>query len=146
LPLNKFAENPVIFLESLEHPAGQPAVHESQLATTLCLATGLTPPQCQKIVELWKEANNAAALAFPAEEAENRHRFSCNAMAVAIRPLLPAQRSQANGIPFPTILRWQMQLQQWCDNTLAGENNQAAKESGNDDTEESRPLKRARYQ
>jgi hypothetical protein len=67
-------------------------------------------------------------------------------MAVAIRPLLPAQRSQANGTPFPTILRWQMQLQQWCDNTLAEENNQAAKESGNDDTEESRPLKRARYQ
>jgi len=146
LPLNKFAENPVIFLESLEHPAGQPAVHEPQLATTLCLATGLTPPQCQKFVELWKEANNAAAQAIPANEAENRHRFSCNAMAVAIRALLPAQHSQPDGTPFPTILRWQMQLQQWCDNTLAGENNQATNDSGNDDTEESRPLKRARHQ
>lgn len=146
LPLNKFAENPVIFLESLAHSAGQPAVHESQLATTLCLATGLTPPQCQKIVELWKEANNAAALAFPAEEVENRHHFSRKAMATALRALLPAQRSQPNGTPFPTNLRWQMQLQQWCDNTLAGGDNQTASDSGNNDTEESRPLKRARYQ
>lgn len=146
LPLNKFAENPVIFLDSLEHPAGQPAVHASQLARTLCLATGLTPPQCQKIVELWREANNAAALAFPAGEAENRHHFSRKALAAALRTLLPAQRSQPDGTPFPTNLRWQMQLQQWCDNTLAGGNNQPANDSGNDDTEESRPLKRARYQ
>lgn len=146
LPLNTFAENPVIFLESLEHPMGQPAVHASQLATTLCLATGLTPPQCQKIVELWKEANNAAVLAFPAEEAESRHHLSCKAMAAALRALLPAQRTQPDGTPLPTTLRWQMQLQQWCDNTLAGENHQAAIDSGNDDTEASRPLKRARYQ
>jgi ankyrin repeat protein len=148
LPLNTFAENPVVFLDSLEHPAGQPAVHAPQLATTLCLATGLTPPQCQKIVESWKEANAAAALAFAASETENRHHFSCKAMASKLRALLPAQRSRPDGTPLPTNLRWQMQLQQWCDKTLARENNQAANDSGSgsDDTEKSRPLKRARYQ
>jgi hypothetical protein len=148
LPLNTFAENPVVFLDSLEHPVGQPAVHSPQLATTLCLATGLTPPQCQKIAESWKEANAAAALAFAPSEAENRHHFSCKAMASALRALLPAQRSRPDGTPLPTNLRWQMQLQQWCDKTLARENNQAANDSGSgsDDTEKSRPLKRARYQ
>jgi hypothetical protein len=146
LPLNQFAENPVIFINELEQSLGQPAAHVSSLTTALCLATGLTPPQSQKIIELWKEASHAAALAFPANDVEKRHHFSCRTMAASIKMLLPAQHSASDGTAFPMTLRWQLQLQQWCDSTLSQETRVAANDSNGGDTEESRPYKRPRYE
>jgi hypothetical protein len=145
-PMNQFAENPVVFLNSLEKSLGQPVADDSQLANTFCLATGLTPTQSQKIVELWKEANHAAAHAFLANDVEKRHQFACRIMADSLKTLLPAQHRTSEGTPYPMSLRWQVQLQHWCDSVLAQETRVATNDGNNDDTEESRPFKRARYE
>ena len=146
LPLNQFAENPVIFINKLEQSLAQQVADVSSLTTALCLATGLTPPQSEKIIELWKEASRAAALAFPANDVEKRHHFLCRAMAASIKMLLPAPHSTSDGTAFPMTLRWQLQLQQWCDSTLSQETRVAANDSDGDDIEESRPYKRPRYE
>jgi ankyrin repeat protein len=146
LPANQFAQNPVIFLHMLEHPFGQPVLHTTQLTMALCLQTGWPPLECQKIIDVWKEANKTADSAIPANELEHRHHFLCREMAGAFKTMLPQQHHHPDGTAYPMPSRWQAQLHLWCETTLAQHNGAAANVVVNVDEEESRPLKRARFQ
>ena len=145
-PVNQFAENPVAFLHTFEKSLGQLSVNESQLSNAFCLATGLTPRQSQKIIAFWKETSHAATIAFPANDIEKRHQFACRVMSGALKTLLPEEVSTSDGTVYPLSLRWQVQLKHWCDGVLTQETRVASNDGNNDDTEETRPLKRARYE
>ncbi len=146
LPANQFAQNPVIFLHMLEHPFDQPVLPTTQLTMALCLQTGWSPLECQKIIDVWKEANKTADSAIPANELEHRHQFLCREMAGAFKTMLPQQHHHPDGTAHPMPSRWQAQLHLWCETTLAQHNGAVVNVIVGIDEEESRPLKRARFQ
>ena len=146
LPANQFAQNPVIFLYMLEHPLDRPALDDAQLKVAFCLETGFTPWKSGKIIDAWRHTRQTAERRFVPSETERRHHFSCISMASALKSLLPPQEHYRDGTLKPMPSRWETQLHRWCDLTLAANNPEAANTSAEDDPEQSRPLKRARYQ
>jgi ankyrin repeat protein len=146
LPTSQYAENPVRFLQLLAQDFTQPALHETQLTTALCLKTGWPPVECRKIIDVWKDAKKAVELIIPANDIERRDRFLCHEMASALKRLLPAQRHHPDGTVYPFPSRWETQLHRWCDTTLAQHASEAANPAVVTNEEETRPLKRARTQ
>lgn len=143
LPAKELAKNPVIFLQRLP-PVDQSVVHQTQPTTTLCLQTGWSPLECQKIIDLWTEANNTADSTIPTNEIERRYHFLCREMAIVFKAILPQQHHHPDGTPHPLPSRWQTQLHRWSDATLARHNGAASSITVNSDDEEGRPQKRAR--
>ena len=147
LPVSRFAQNPAVFLHSLEHPADQPSLNDAQLAVAFCLDTGLTPATSRAIVELWRNACQDAERRFPPSESARRHDFLSAAMARELKSLLlPPHQRTADGTLKPFPARWEAQLNDWCDVTLRMAGDDMANITPQADPEESRPFKRARTQ
>ena len=144
-PVNEFAQNPVIFLHGLEQPMGHSSLNDKQLTSAFCLATGLTPFKSRQIINAWRNTSEAAESLFADSDIEGRHLFSCTSLARALKSLLPPQHDP-DGTLQPMPSRWETQLRHWCDVTLAATNDGATAAAEEADPEESRPLKRARYQ
>ena len=145
-PVNQFAQNPVIFLHGLGHPIGQPSLNDAQFTVAFCLATGLTPFKSRQIINAWRNTREAAESLFADSDIEGRHLFSCTNLARTLKSLLPPQQHDSDGTLQPMPSRWETQLHHWCNVTLAATNDGATAAAEEADPEESRPLKRARYQ
>ncbi len=144
LPANQFAQNPVNFLHMVTYPFDQAFRHETQLTMALCLQTGWPPTECQKVIDVWKEANKNADSTIPANESERRHPFLCRTLAVELKAMLPQPHHHPDGSAYPLPFRWQTQLRRWCDTTLAQHDSEAANAIVDTTEEEGRPPKRAR--